>query len=1008
MENPKSNAIVPHQSDKLDKVESSPKSLREVLENIGSGMPKELEIWDDESRGGKRIKKEKEFDLDIVEKNITDAISAIAKDQKDQEKLTQQFANIYSEAFEKLSVPQEGDPEAWRYDRVPAGLVDRFYVHFPQELRQAVEEKSNGREIVQNILDITTTALGRIQPMEEDGDSDSGYKRYIDSWIPHDVSEVCRATERFLYYAKGGSEDDAAEKLKFISAVKLAQEKSEVTNTRDIGLYSTRASFIASTQDILVEHPDSLAVLNDYILHLANKEPRLFVDIEKKSLIGIANAARDIAELTGVHPKDVIAEAERQTFEIAKKDPVASIMFVKFAFPALAKAARARGYSSEQAQQFLTLTSDYFCAANNNRKLVEGRFVNERMQGFVEDGLIDYLLEIPVEGFAKEVINDSRHPGDDEEATKQIDKVRNAVNMLIASQTISNMAGAPLEPQEVVDFYHKIMNADELPRGIISMRRNFIDHHFENIHPVNDGREHFLALFNQMPNYDYSHQKVVDQGLEEISKNEYLASVTLEAGLQKDPQTFAYYVEGLGILDNAMKYRLRGKEFVDYLPQPDTPEGKSALFASIANLAKIYRQANAEAQRDRLDELFVYALENEQLRIPFFAHLYQAGNFETMQSLSWVTRLAGTDRNNIGGDQVSDGLKSKVDRFLSEVLLDSRFTLPQGKEELKPELSDLVAENTTDNVALAKRVDTTMPLGRAIGIIVAADKSPETAIQIADALGKVHLHSIEDAKTLSGPIIASFVKHLNLNPVLLKEHMFTFRSGEEMIDEISEKSPVAGVIADISAVMGTGTMPSLAYNTIRNDIIVTENFPGGYEVDGLGEEIMHWVRNTVTGGEHGNPVVQEFWGFVGRRIARSALGTSDTNVKAEDFEKHILGSVEDILDVERFGSLNIGYQGQLRNAFIHAIGYAAGSNVDINNLPKDLIDKPDEYLLENFVKTYGPSQEWFKEVIEKVRAFYQEYTKEGDIKVITIADVLEPMVEVLDILPYVNQKELGL
>lgn len=1005
MESPKSNAIVPHQSDKLSKVESSPKSLREVLENIDAGMPEELEIWDDESRGGKRIKKEKEFNPNIVEENITRTISAIAKDQIDQEKLTQQFASIYSDAFEKLSVPPEGDPEAWRYDRVPAGLVDRFYVHFPQELQQAVEGKPNRREITQNVLDIVTTALERVRPMEEKGDDWEA--RDFNSWLPHDVSEVCRAAERFSYYVKGGTEDDAVEKLRFISAVKLAQEKSEVTNTRDIGLYSTRASFIASTQDILIEYPGSLPVLNDYVLHLAEKEPRLFVDIEKKSFIGIASAARDIAELTGVHPKDVIAEAEKQTFEIAKKDLVASIMFVKYAFPALAKATRIRGYSSEQAQQFLTLTSDYFCKANNNRELVEGRFINERMQGFVEDGLIDYLLEIPVEGFAQEVINDSCHPGDNDEATKQIDKVRNAVNMLIASQTISDMADTPLEPQEVVDFYHEIMKVDKLPRGIISMRQNLVDHHLENIHPANDGREHFLALFNQMPDYDYPRQKVVDLGLEEISKNKYLASVTFETGFQKDLQTFAYYVEGLGILDNAMEYRLRGKGFADYLPQPDTPEGKSALFASIANLAKIYRQANTEAQRDRLDELFVYALENEQLRVPFFVHLYQVGNFETMQSLSWVTRLAETDKDNMDADQVSDGLKSKVDRFLSEMLLDSRFTLPQGKEELKPELPDLIVENT-DNVALAKRVDTTMPLGRAISIIAAADKSPETAIQIADALGKVHLHSIEDAKTLSGPIIASFVKHLNLDPALLKEHMFTFRSGEEMIDEISEKSPVAGIIADISAVMGTGTMPSLAYNTIRNDIIVTENFPGGYEVDGLGEEIMHWVRNTVIGGEHGNPVVQEFWGFVGRRIARSALGTSDTNVKAEDFEKHILGSVEQILDVERFGSLNIGYQGQLRNAFIHAIGYAAGSNVDINNLPKDLIDEPDEYILENFVKTCGPGQEWFKGLIEKVKVFYQEYTKEGDVKVTTIADVLEPIVEVLDILPYVNQKELGL
>ena len=1002
-ETPNTQAIVNNLNNQSSELEPSSLGLKEVLKRIGSTMPKTMVVLEDHEGPTEWVKKSRQFEFGTVKDNIANLVFAIAHNQDDIKDLEQQFANIYGKALKGLSLPTKHGQQAWRHshDNEPALMLDAFFVNFPQKMQRAIEGKSNSRELVQNVLEIVATALARIPSGEEKRDfqTASSIKNF------YDIPRACTTGEDFAQYIEGGTEEAAAEKLRFISIIRLAQEESQEMGPRDIKLYSDRASLIALAQEILDHHPGSLEALDNYVLRLADNQPQLFVDIKEKSMIGIANAVKDIVNLTAVPPQDVIAEIEKQTFETANKDLVAATMFIMHAFSALAKATKLREYSLDQAQQFLALTSDYFCATSNDRDLVDNFSLHTTALGFVNDGLIDYLMDISVEGFAQEVINDSRHSGDREEAIWQIKKVRRAVNTLVVFQVMAEMSGTTLESNELVDLYHQIMGFNQLPQGVIDLRQNFLVGCLENIHPANNGREHFFALFEKRFDRDEMRLFTTDFSLRAISRDEFLASLTFEIGLQQDPQIFPYFVEGLGILSNAMRDKLNNREFADYFPHSDEDRQKEALFVSIANLAKIYHQADTKAEKDHLDELFVYILQNRELCVPFFVHLHQSGNLETLQSLSWVTRLADTDKD----DNRVIGLKSKTDQSLARMLIDPRFVLLSSDEELKPQISDPTMDNSRNshgNSTLAKRVDVTTPLGCAINIIAATDNSSETTRQIVDALSKVDLRSIEDAKALSESIITAFIKYLNLDSVFLREQMFTFQSGEELIGEIGQVNPVAGTIAAIGAVLGIGTMPSLAYSPKQNSIVITENSLNGYTIDALGEEIMHWVRHIMGNQEDENPIVQEFWGFIGRRIARSALGASDTKVTIENYEKMMLVVVENFLDVEYFHALDIGYQNQLRSIFLHTIGYLAGSNVDIKNLAGGLIEQSDDYLLKNFIKTYGPNQQWFKRVVKKITGFYREYAKEKGIEKTTLNDVLQPIVEVLNLLPYIDQEQL--
>ncbi len=1000
----KDKALIPYQSNLPAIPELPRRNLRQVLDYIDKNMPEDLEIWGNDPSGTRTARK-KEFNANEVEASINEVVKIVGRDEEDQERLRIQFANIYEQSFHKLYIPTEDDPNRWRYDEVPAGLVDRFLVKFPQELQKAVEGKTEAREISGTILEITNTGLNKIHQTTEEERPDLGEWQisFLNSHLPFDTSDVTVAALQLTSYVRGGLDSDTKAKLDFITEVKK-HGNDERFNSHDLKTFSERGIFIKAAEDILQEHVDTLPVLNNYVLRLVEERPQLFVDISKETMIAIARTAQDVALHTGVNPTDAIKMIEEQTIDIGGKDNMGSIMFVKYGLPALARATRSKGYTLEQAKAFSQLTADYFHTANGNRKLEEGYL---DMRGFVEDGLIAQLLEIPVDGFAQEVIHDA-YDSDKEKAALAISNTRNALNMIIAYQTISNMTGNPVSPQVIVDFYHEVIKTEKLPWGLIGLRKN-LNAEKAGIHPNNSGKDHFLAVLKQIPNYDYSHENVINLGLDVGSKSKYLSALTLEQGLEQDPETFAYYIEGLGILDNSLRHSIGKKEFVEFMPQPDNPEGKKALVIAVANLAKIYRQTTTETQRDRMDELFKYILKSDQLRVPFFTHLYYGGNSETMQSLSWVTRLASTDQNSANGETTSIGLQEKVNDFLSEVLLDSQFTLPEPKDELKPELQDPTTKRNDTAITLVKRVDTSMPLGRAISVIATADNSLETAQQIADALGKVELHSIEDAKTLSGPIIASFIKYLDLDPEVLRERMFTFKSGEEIVDEISEQSPVAGMIAGISSLFGGGPLPTLAYAPESNNIIITEKHFGGYQADGLGEEVMHWVRDTVTNGEHNNPVVQEFWGFVGRRIARAALKTTDTHVEPNNFEEAITDAAEHILRVERPGTsmIDIGYRSQLKNIFLHSIGYVAGSNVDLDKLPKALIRESDDLLIDNFVREYGPKQEWFEKVINQMRTLHEEKTKEWNLS-ISFEEFVQPIKDILDQLPYIDQKNLGL
>src|SRR3989338_1350624 len=155
-----------------------------------------------------------------------------------------------------------------------------------------------------------------------------------------------------------------------------------------------------------------------------------------------------------------------------------------------------------------------------------------------------------------------------------------------------------------------------------------------------------------------------------------------------------------------------------------------------------------------------------------------------------------------------------------------------------------------------------------------------------------------------------------------------------------------------------------------------------------------------------NMVVHEFWGFLGRRIARAALGVGDTKVQIADFDKSIDAITEQILSRERYKYLDIGFAANLRNYVIHAVGYVAASNVDLAALPKNLIQAGDEAILNQFIEKFGPPKSWYRGLVSRTRnKHWLALMTKGITKERTPIDkLLKPILEAFEFVPFIKNE----
>lgn len=275
-------------------------------------------------------------------------------------------------------------------------------------------------------------------------------------------------------------------------------------------------------------------------------------------------------------------------------------------------------------------------------------------------------------------------------------------------------------------------------------------------------------------------------------------------------------------------------------------------------------------------------------------------------------------------------------------------------------------------------VDPNYPLGLAIQSLLQSQPNIERVQGvIRNRLGELELHTVEDAITFLQPLVSAIAKFFHISAEQLERHMVRIEPTANLFETVQD--PIARTIFEISSVLGGPEVPHLHYNTQTNIIYINEESPGGFSLDQLGEEVSHWAREIVFSqeGTH-DPAVHEMFGFLGRRIVRSALGLPDIRQRPEDYQKGLELAKGAILDLELFPSMiDTGKMSRLRMIYQHVMGYAVASNIPLQQIQPELIRLGDRSIREIYFRKYGPPNKWLREEERRTRMLHAKVAREA-------------------------------
>lgn len=952
--------------------------LIDALVRIDKGIPKEVDVWKLDDKSAKR---QKAFEPQVTILNIQEIAQDFGTDETDTQAIVTQFSEFYrftADNFDFVDRPRD----TFQHEQ-----LDNFISRFPSQIKSSLGGKNNASILLHNLLSIGIDELKRISAhVQSSRFSDANYE----------ITETGRSLERLAEYLKGGDFNETIVKQNFLAGI---IDRSQNGKVEKGGISSLSELALAAKNEACsfgLEH-QALDNLNDFILTVFDADSSLLGHLKPESIQQLTIATRGIANSDEKKKLTLIREAGQIAAALREKDTYATHIFCQVVFDGLANAVQNQNYGFDEAKSFLESGANFLHFANGNK--TQDKEAYEQMRQFLGGGYLAILLSVKQPEFTTRVIQAIEGEG---HATRRIAKAMNALDFMAADTYANKLSGHSLDATRQIDFYLQVAMFDKFPdyRAATVMRESL-----ERISTQKTGitegepdmRKPLLSLMGYGQEISQKDMEVLSFGLATAFANEGLSRLTLTDAASSGDNEFVNYILGLGVLRKSWRERrFWGKQQVsDFLEVPNRPEGRSTLIQAMGKLANLYLSTINEAERVQIHHLATYAMEHNELRIPFLMHLYSGATAETLKKLSWITRLAESDAT----------LALSINKFLGQRM--NEFVLPQSASDDGRPLA-LVTYITQKEVALDQIVDNSQPLGAAIKIIgEAVDHDPQIMHSTAEALGKVELKTVKDAETLTGPIIGAIAKFLKVDLKALQENMFTFRKASDLVDQIYEAHPIAGTVAMVHSIIGGGIVPLLAYRGDTNEIIINEQQHGGWKADELGEEIAHWVRETIApSSEVHNPIVDEFWGFLGRRIARTALGIEDVKVTAKDFEKAIERSLEEILEWEHYGYLDTGFAHRLKGLIEHIVGYVAASNVDIRRLPEGLIQSNDEAILEEYIQKYGPDKKWFIQLIDKAQKAHNEAKGQKLItdKVTPIDSVLEPILQALDYLPFIREQ----
>ena len=412
------------------------------------------------------------------------------------------------------------------------------------------------------------------------------------------------------------------------------------------------------------------------------------------------------------------------------------------------------------------------------------------------------------------------------------------------------------------------------------------------------------------------------------------------------------------------------------------PMNVNVFLNGLAKLMDIYDQQSSIGQRQLVKEALAFILKTDN-PAETLVRILSGGNY-SLRATAWFTRLTGD-----GEERLS--------------LLDTEPALALlTVEPPEPNQNKAIISSTTNTSLVAHIADPSAPLGKALqAFLVAQGGGEEGLAAVREKLGTLELNTAEDAQAFLTPIVQAMARFFNVPLTELQAHMVTIHPIAGTIDETAKRSKMAGAILKIASIFGSGEVPHMGYARKSNTIVVNEQSPIPFSVDELGEEIAHWVRETARpNGEDLDPAVHEFFGYLGRRIVRAALGMPDISTKPEDLAKTISGYQEQVLNVDQYETMiDTGYLPRLRSTYEHLIGYVTASNVPLDQLTENLIRMGEAEVREQFLTKYGPGVEWFEAEERRTREFFEANKKHEDMFTsevhISEQEVLEKMLAAL-------------
>ena len=704
-------------------------------------------------------------------------------------------------------------------DRVDLGLLDQFLSQFPGKIQEALLDKSNQADWLNVILDIGISSAGAI----------NHESAVADMYPNYELTRTCRALSNLADYASGGGFDESAEKQKLLHRL-ADNSRQNVAEAAKMLLESKTAG------DGFDNKTSAVRNLGEFTLTVFESDPQLLSRLGRKSIRALAEAGKNLKEATPGDRLTLIREAGQIIAGLKNGGEVAT-HFCETALTSLAEEINRRGYGMIEARRYLDQAVKFFRAANTNKNQDSDAYHNSA--GFLNEGYLGILLSVGDEEF---INRETEFVNGEGSVTSRLKRTMNGLDMLETVRLLAVASEKSLTPAESVEFYQQVLAQKQLPvhfaardvREAVSVRLA-AGPLPENIKDL-DLRQPLLAVIQACQGMEYDDLDVVGSGLSAAFFNDQFTDFTLSQIGRIEPDNFAGFIKGLGAMNEAwFKTKFFAeKKMSAFLEIPATEVGQAGLVLAMNNLAEIYFKAS-EAWRQQFNQLAVYTMEHDELRTAFLLHLHQDTDAQTLTGLSWITRLSGANEQ----------LGQTVRGFLGQRM--EGLALPAGQTEngeTAPETAMVLSGS--NGVAIERVVNHGQPLGMAIQVISeAVDHDPATMHSVAEALGKVKLRTVEDAQAIAMPIINAISKFLGIDRQVLLDNMFEFRKTSGLVDQISERSKIGGFIAGVMSVMGGGPIPVLSFNLQENAIYINEEYADGWTVDGLGEEIAHWVRDTL-------------------------------------------------------------------------------------------------------------------------------------------------------------------